>query len=416
MLQDQAAGKVFMTHTNQHTSSLGKTLAVLGGAPCFSEDKHVGRPNIGDTEALHTALADILSRRWLTNNGPVVQAFEQRIADLLDVKHCISVCNATIGLQLLIRALELEGEVMVPSFTFPATVQALAWCGLTPVFCDVDWERHLIDPQKIEPLIGQDTVAIMGVHLWGNGCDVNAIDDIAGRHGLKVMYDAAHAFHCSHQGRLFGGFGEAEVFSFHATKFVNCFEGGVVTTNNGDLAQRLRLTRNFGFEAGEVQCLGTNAKMSEISAAMGMISLDAMDRFTQVNQAHRERYERHLGPVPGIAMTPIVTGERQNYQYVVINVDEDESGLSRDTLMTVLQAERVLARRYFHPGCHRIPPFDKRGYKGSDQLEVTDALCDQVLVLPTGTGVSSEDVDKICEVICIAVDRSEQVIQAVKGV
>ena len=372
----------------------------------------MGRPNIGDTEALHTALADILSRRWLTNNGPVVQAFEQRIADLLDVKHCISVCNATIGLQLLIRALELEGEVIVPSFTFPATVQALAWCGLTPVFCDVDLEYHLIDPQKIESLITPKTVGIMGVHLWGNGCDVNAIDDIAGRHGLKVMYDAAHAFHCSHQGRLFGGFGEAEVFSFHATKFVNCFEGGVVTTNNGDLAQRLRLTRNFGFEAGEVQCLGTNAKMSEICAAMGMTSLDALEKITATNQANWAAYADGLMGIPGVDLLSFPDKRVHNYQYIVIDIDQDVFGLSRDELMAVLQAERVLARRYFHPGCHRIPPFSGNSTLTRGPLEVTESLCDRVLVLPTGTDVTRQDADTICSIIGDARIHSEAVAQS----
>ena len=184
---------------------------------------HVGRPNVGNRERLIERINNILDRRWLTNNGPYVQEFEQRVAELLGVNHCIAMCNGTIALEIAIRAMDLSGEVIMPSYTFIATAHALQWQQITPVFCDIREYPHNIDPNRIEGLITPKTSAIIGVHAWGIPCDVEAIQDIALRHDLKVMYDAAHAFGCSHGGRMIGSFGEAEVFSFHATKFVNTF-------------------------------------------------------------------------------------------------------------------------------------------------------------------------------------------------
>src|SRR6266542_2362351 len=200
-------------------------LAILGGEAAFKEKLYVGRPNIGNRESLHARINDMLDRRWLTNNGPYVQEFERRIEKLLGVKHCIAMCNATIALEITIRALGLTGEVIVPPFTFIATAHALQWQEITPVFCDIDPLTHTIDPAQIEKMITPRTSGIIAVHLWGRGCDVGALSKIAREHNLKLLFDAAHAFSCSYHGQMIGNFGEAEVFSFHATKFFNTFEG-----------------------------------------------------------------------------------------------------------------------------------------------------------------------------------------------
>lgn len=385
----------------------GLSLAIAGGKPAFTNPLHVGQPNIGDGSKLQEMLAEILERRWLTNHGPVVQQFEQRIESMLEVKHCVAVCNATIGLQLLVRALGLYGEVIVPSFTFSASAQALAWCGLTPVFCDVEPEYHTIDAAKIEPLINENTSGILGVHLWGNACNVDKLGAVGKSHGLKVMYDSAHAFGCAMGGKRIGNFGDAEVFSFHATKYVNSFEGGVVTTNSDELAEKLRLTCNFGFKNGQVECLGTNAKMSEISAAMGIVSLDAVETFSAVNLRNRNLYAQNLRAIDGIRLVPVSEDEFHNRQYIVIEIDEAVTNLSRDQLLSVLHAENVLARRYFHPGCHEIEPFVSDLPDVTDRLPVTLRLCDTVLALPTGTGVSLESVDRVCEIIRTAVEHAD---------
>ena len=221
-------------------------LAIFGGKPAFDEQLHVGRPNIGDRARFLQRVEDMLDRRWLTNNGPFVQEFEQRIADYVGVKHCIAVANATIGLGLAARALEMSGEVIVPSMTFVATAHILQWQQTTPVFCDIDPETHLLDPQRVEERITPHTTGILPVHLWGRPCDTAALEDIARRHNLRLLYDAAHAFGNSHQGKMIGNFGDAEVFSFHATKFLNSLEGGAIVTNDDELAATIRLNRQRG--------------------------------------------------------------------------------------------------------------------------------------------------------------------------
>ena len=222
-------------------------LAIFGGEAAFSEKLHVGRPNIGNRKRLLERINDMLDRNWLTNIGPFVEEFEQRIADLVGVRHCIAMCNGTVALEIAIRALGLNGEVILPAFTFAATAHALQWQEITPVFCDIDPMTHNIDPLKIERMITPRTSGVIGVHIWGRPCGVEALSEISRRRNLRLLLDASHAFGCSHRGQMIGGFGDAEVFSFHATKIVNAFEGGAVVTNDDELAAKIRLMRNFGF-------------------------------------------------------------------------------------------------------------------------------------------------------------------------
>ena len=274
-------------------------LAVFGGTPAFSEKLHVGRPNIGNRAALLSRINDMLDRRWLSNNGPLVQEFEQRVADFLSVKHCVAMCNATVALEIAARALGLHGEVIVPSFTFIATAHALQWQEITPVFCDVDPATHNLDPTKVEAMITPRTTGIMGVHMWGRPCAIETLSEIAQRRGLKLMFDAAHAFGNSYKGRMIGNFGQAEVFSFHATKFFNTFEGGAVVTNDDELAAKIRLMTNFGFAGYDnVIYVGTNGKMSEVSAAMGLTGLESLDEFIATNLHNYEAYRTGLQESP----------------------------------------------------------------------------------------------------------------------
>jgi len=251
-------------------------LAIWGNSSAFAKPLYVGRPNIGDRARLHERIDDMLDRRWLTNDGIYVQEFERRVADMLGVRHCIAMCNGTVALEIAIRATGLKGEVIVPSFTFIATAHALQWQEITPVFCDIDLETGNIDPARVEELITPRTTGIIGVHLWGRPCKIEALEEIAQRHGLVLLFDAAHAFACSHRGEMIGRFGNAEVFSFHATKFINAFEGGAVATNDDDLAGNIRLMKNFGFAGFDnVIYIGTNGKMTEVCAAMGLTSIES---------------------------------------------------------------------------------------------------------------------------------------------
>lgn len=382
-------------------------LALLGGHPAFPGPLHVGRPNIGDRAALLSRINDLLDRRWLSNNGPFVQEFEAHVADFLGVKHCIAMCNATVALEITIRALGFHGEVIVPSFTFVATAHALQWQEITPVFCDVDPATHNLDSRQVEKMITPRTTGIIGVHVWGRPCAIDALSEIAQRRNLKLMFDAAHAFGNSYKGCMIGSFGQAEVFSFHATKFFNTFEGGAVTTNDDDLAAQMRLMKNFGFAGYDnVIYVGTNGKMSEVSAAMGLTGLESLDEFIAANRRNYAAYRIGLQGLPGVQLIAYDEAEHCNYQYVIVEVDEAVAGISRDVLVRVLQAENVLARRYFYPGCHQMEPYRSYFPHATLLLPETEKLTQRVMSLPTGTAVGIQEVDTICTIIRMAVSDS----------
>jgi len=415
-------------------------LALFGGKPAFDVTLHVGRPNIGNRARLLERINDILDRLWLTNNGPFVQEFERKVADLIGVKHCIAMCNGTVALEIVIRAAGLTGEVIVPSFTFIATAHALQWQEITPVFCDIDSRTHNIDPLQVERMITPRTTGIIGVHVWGRPCDVDALTEIAHRNNLKLLFDAAHAFGCSYKGRMIGGFGDAEVFSFHATKFFNTFEGGAVVTNNDDLAAKMRLMKNFGFAGrDDVIYIGTNGKMSEVSAAMGLTGLESLDEFIAVNYRNYKEYKRQLEGIPGIQLIsydktflegkgferettpypPLVRGnprlslhdetEKRNYQYIILEIDETITHVSRDQLVEILSAENVLARRYFYPGCHCMEPYCSYFPHAGLLLPETERLAERVLSLPTGTAIEEREIYQMCQILKFVIENAPDV-------
>jgi len=367
---------------------------------------HVGRPNIGDRTRFLSRVSGILERRWLSNDGPIVREFEERIGDLLGVKHAVAMCNATVALEIASKAIDLKGEVILPSYTFIATAHALQWQGITPVFADMEPESHNIDPAKIEALITPRTTGIVGVHVWGRACDTEAIEAIVAKHNLRVMYDASHGFGCSVGGRMLGNFGACEVFSFHATKFINCFEGGAVTTNDDALAEKMRLMRNFGFKGFDnVVYLGVNGKMSEVCAAMGLTNLEAMSDIVDVNRRNHLTYRAELDEVTGINVISYDETERNNYQYVVIEVDPDACSRTRDEIVEALHAENVIARKYFWPGCHRMEPYRTTQPDAWMRLPETERVAARVIVLPTGQTVDEATVRRVCGIIKEAVKK-----------
>lgn len=386
-------------------------LSIFGGRPAFEEKLHVGRPNVGDRERLLERINALLDSRWLTNGGPYIQEFERQVADFLGVKHCIAICNATVGLEVAIRAIGFTGEVIVPSFTFVATAHALQWQEITPVFCDIDPATHNIDPDRVEEMITPRTTGIIGVHVWGRPCAIEALSEIAARRNLKLMFDAAHAFGNSYKGQMIGNFGQVEVFSFHATKFFNTFEGGAVVTNNTDLATKIRLMTNFGFAGYDrVIYIGINGKMPEVSAAMGLTGLESLDDFVAVNRRNYGSYQAGLQGIPGIHLISYDAAERNNYQYVIVEVDEAAAGLSRDDLVRILHAENVLARRYFYPGCHEMEPYRSYFPHAGLLLPETERLTQCVMSLPTGTAVGPVEIDGVCALIRLAIENSRALV------
>lgn len=367
--------------------------------PIFSEPLHVGRPNIGNRADFLERVEKILDRRWLSNNGPIVQEFEARVAAYLGVKHCIAMCNGTIALEIAIRALELKGEVIIPSYTFIATAHALHWQGITPVFADIDPITHNLNPASVRSAITSKTSGIIGVHLWGRGAPHAELQAVANEHNLPLMYDAAHAFGCSLNGTMIGNFGECEVLSFHATKFFNTFEGGAVVTNNDALAEKMRLMRNFGFSGYDnVIHPGTNGKMVEICAAMGLTNLDYIDTVIEANQKNHQSYCLALKELPGINVLCYDECEKNNYQYVILEIGKDCRS-SRDELVAALHAENALVRKYFWPGCHNMQPYRELYPNAGLTLPQTKIVADRVIVLPTGVALPENAVTKIRDIL-----------------
>ena len=385
-------------------------LAIFGGTPAFDERLHVGRPNIGNRDRMLERINDLLDRKWLTNDGIYVREFEKRIAEFIGVKHCIAMCNGTVALEIAIRAIGLKGEVIVPSFTFIATAHALQWQEITPVFCDVDPRTHQLDPYRVEAMITPRTTGIIGVHLWGQACDVDALIGIAERHNLNLMFDAAHAFGCSYKGRMIGSFGRAEVFSFHATKFFNTFEGGAVVTSDDNLAVKMRLMKNFGFAGYDnVIYLGTNGKMNEVAAAMGLTSFESIEEFIALNKRNYDQYQEELADIPGLLLLNLDRVEKSNYQYIIVEVDERITQINRDQLVDILWAENVLARRYFYPGCHRMEPYRSHFPHAGLFLPETERLVKRVISLPTGSAAGADDIREICQIIRFVVEHGPEV-------
>ena len=385
-------------------------LAILGGGAEFPQPLHVGRPNVGDPEIFLARVRTILDSGWLTNDGPCVREFEERIAEVAGTRHCVAMSNGTVALEIACRALGLVDEVIVPAFTFVATAHALMWQGIRPVFCDIAAQSHHIDPALVEPLISHRTSGILAVHLWGQPCDVGSLTEIADRHGLPLLFDACHALGVERGGVKVGGSGACEVFSFHATKFLNTLEGGAVVTNDAQLAEKLRVMRNFGF-CGEdcVEHLGTNGKMNEISAAMGLTMLDEMKEIVALNKANYRAYAREIESIPGLKLLEYPKDGRFNYQHVVALVDATEAGIDRDELIAVLRAENILARRYFYPGCHRMKPYSAMHEYASVHLPVTDDIGARVVVFPTGSQLNESDISRIGDILRMAVSVSRTI-------
>ena len=368
-------------------------------SPAFSTPLHVGRPNTAGRETFLRLAGEMFDRGWLSNDGPLVREFEKRVAEYLGVRHCVAICNGTIALEIAIRALGMKGEVIIPSYTFIATAHALHWQHITPVFADIDPVTHNLDPAAVRRMITPRTTGIIGVHLWGRAAPVTDLEALANEYQLPLLFDAAHAFGCALNQKMIGGFGRAEVLSFHATKFFNTFEGGAIVTNDDQLAEKARLMRNFGFAGlDNVIHPGTNGKMAEVCAAMGLANLDYVDSFIETNRRNYYAYRDALTSLPGITVLGYDETQRNNFQYVVIEVGP-ESAANRDEIVAALNAENVLARKYFWPGCHRMEPYRVLFPHASLLLPNTTAVAERVAVLPTGTTISLEQIDLVTRLI-----------------
>lgn len=358
---------------------------------------HVGAPNVGDKARFLKRIEQMFDANRLTNNGSLVQEFERHLEAKLGVSNCVAVSNATIALDISARAMGLTGEVIVPSFTFIASAHALMWAGLKPVFCDINRFDFTMSVEDVKAKVSSETSAILGVHLFGRPCDISSLEKIAADNDIKLFFDAAHAFGSTYKQVPIGSFGSCEIFSFHATKFCNSFEGGVIATNDDELADKCRLMRNYGFAAmDKVVCLGINGKMSEISAAMGLTNLESAEDFVKKNYLNYKLYQELLADTDSIDLIEYDEMESYNYQYVVLMVGRTSS-IDCGRLIKTLHSEGIRARRYFWPGCHKQAPYNT--LLPAPDLPVTDDVAGRLISLPTGTHVGEDDIRRIVKII-----------------
>lgn len=370
------------------------------GKPLFSEKIFITRPNLPSMQELRPKMELMLKSRWVTNFGDFHNELTDGLKKALKVKYVIPCCNATVALFLLMRALGLKGKVITTPFTFPATIHSISMAGMEPVFCDIDPDDYTLDPGEVRKNITSSVSAILAVNVFGNVCDVDALKEISEENGIPVIYDSAHSFFASYKGQPIGGFGTAEVFSFHATKLFTTLEGGAITTNDERLYKKLRLMINFGIKDEEhVVEAGLNAKMSEMNAIFGLISLGKMKRITDKLAGLNDIYRERLAKIPGIKFQKIRKGCRINNQYMPIEIIPGDFGLTRDMMHEALKYDNVIARKYFFPAGHTYDCYKKMEFVKDLRLPDTEKVSSRILCLPVYYTMNAGGVRKVCDLI-----------------
>lgn len=371
--------------------------AILGGAPAFSEKVQIVRPVLPDPSELTEGLGSMLSTGMVTK-GRYLKAFEEAVARHLGVKNAVGVSSCTSGLMLVYQGLGLTGEVVVPSFTFMATVSALVWNGLRPVYADVDGSTTNLDPQAAEAAITPKTSAIVAVHNFGNPADIEALEAVARRRGLKLIFDAAHGFGARCRGLPVGAQGDAQVFSLSPTKLLIAGEGGIVATNDDHLAEQVRLGREYGNNGSyDSAFAGLNARMGEFNALLGLHSLDNLENAAQIRNEIAGVYQETLGCLPGIGFQAVRPGDRNSYKDFSVTINPQAFGLSRDELALALAAENIDTRKYYEPPAHRQVAYLK--YSNGEALPNTEWLATHSLSFPIWSNMQPEIALRICAAV-----------------
>lgn len=366
----------------------------------FDQPIHVTRPLLPPLEDLQSRLAEVWAAQWLTNAGVQHEKLAAAIRDYLGVPEVSLFNNGTIALLAAVRALGISGEVITTPFTFPATPHAISWGKATPVFCDVDPVNMTIDPARVEAAITSRTTAIMAVHVYGIPCDVVALQAIADKHGLKIIYDAAHAFGTKINGVGIGNFGDATMFSFHATKLFHTAEGGALTGRSHESQNAFERLKNFGIvNQEEVDVVGINGKMNELQAALGLAVLEQVAGEVRRRQAIIARYRERLASAEGLTLMPEPLGVESSCQYFVVRINEKAFGCSRNVVFDKLKAKNVLSRKYFFPLCTDYTCYKDLPSSAPGLLPVAGRAVQEVLCLPLYGTLALDQVDTICDMI-----------------
>lgn len=361
----------------------------------------VTSPLLPNLEEYNVMLQDIWNRKWITNMGHYHEELERRLTEYLGVEYISLFTNGTLPLITALQALRIQGEVITTPYSFVATTHAIWWNGLTPVFVDIDPRTGNIDPDAIEASITPRTTAIMPVHVYGKPCDNKRIQRIADKYGLKVIYDAAHAFGVKVNGESVLNWGDMSTLSFHATKVFNTIEGGALVCKTKEMKEYIDHLKNFGFE-DEVTVVapGINSKMDEMRSAYGLLNLQQVDQAIEARQKVAVAYRNALRDVEGISFLDDMPGVRHNYSYFPIFVSEAKFGLSRDALYEKMKAQGVFARRYFYPLISTFSPYDKYPSAAATNLPQATKMADEVLCLPMHHALTDDDVQRVLDVIC----------------
>jgi len=379
-----------------HTSDVA-ALAATEDFGASIRDIPLVRPSVPDADVLADDVRKILTSRVLTN-GPYVREFERRSAEYLDVRNCVAVSSCTAGLMLVLRAADLSGDVVVPSFTFAATAHAVAWNGLHPVFADVDPETLTLSPSAVARTVSVRTSAILATHLYGTPCDVDGLAEIANRNGIRLFFDAAHAFGSKRRGVPIGGFGDAEVFSLSPTKVLIAGEGGLIATNDDALAERCRIGRDYGNPGDyDMRFVGLNARMSEFHAAVALGSLDGLDERIERRNTYAEWYRTALSRVPGVDFPEVPAGDRSTIKDFTILVDPERFGIEAEALGRALAAVGIDTRRYYAPPVHQMQAY--RGNGSTSDLVATEVAASRVLTLPLWSEMERAEQRRIVDAI-----------------
>ena len=366
----------------------------------FDEPVYVTRPLFPDLRAYVSALEGIWRRRWLTNKGQLHDALEQALCDYLGARHLSLVANGTMALMLAYRAFELTGEVITTPFTSPATINALTWCGLTPVFADIDPTELTLDPAAVESAITPRTSAIVGVHIYGMPCQVGRIQAIAARRGLRVIYDGAHAFGTEIDGAPISNFGDATTLSFHATKLFTTAEGGAIVVADPQLKHDIDMWRQLGFQdETTIVVPGINARMNELEAALGLANLDLVAAEQDARAEIAQVYLRRLANHAGLTSFETPANVRNSRLYFVVRVDAACSAVSRDNIFERLKAFNVFARRYFYPLCSNFSFYRDLPSARAGNLPVANRAAAEVLCLPFYGKLGVAGADHVCDIV-----------------
>lgn len=360
----------------------------------------VTSPLLPNLDEFHELLKDIWDRKWITNNGHYHQMLEQALAEYLKVPYVSLFTNGTLPLLTALQALRISGEVITTPYSFVATTHALWWNGIKPVFVDIEWETGCMDPNKIEAAITPKTTAIMPVHVYGKPCNVKAIQEIADKYGLKVIYDAAHAFGVEQDGVSLMNYGDMSTLSFHATKVYNTIEGGAMVMHDEKTKQRIDYLKNFGF-AGETEVVGPgiNSKMDEMRAAYGLLNLKQVDDAIEARHQVAIRYREALKDVDGIEYWNDLPGVKHNYSYFPIFVHQKTYGMTRDELYFKLKEQGIFARRYFYPLISDFSTYRGLPSATKENLPVANEMAREVICLPMHHALSEGDVNRILNLI-----------------